>query len=256
METVSWGIKELDKEIGEIKKYSLILFHQEDSLSRGIDVLYYILAKKLKEDELIGYFNISYPLPLVLKVLSRFGVDPIKALESRNLAIIDTFGSFYGIRTNIKGVYMLEGMLSSETLPAKYARVVELHKEDWAKFGMFEGRNIFGFAIAISSYLELFGRVDEVLRYIELSSEIRHVHPAYRKYPRGTNFWLWIGKGNEEVFGSVFRRADYVIRTRSHLGDEGIKRELIILKTPGISEDIVKFEYEFKDTRPVLKRVL
>ncbi|AFK22111.1 hypothetical protein [Pyrococcus sp. ST04] len=247
MEYVSWEIKALDKELDGIRKYSLVLIHQEDPLSRGVDLLYYILTEKLKQDNLIGYFNISYPLPLVLRALRRFNIDPIEALKSLRLAIIDTFGSFYGVKSNLPSVWVLEGMLSSETLPAKYARVIEEHKSVWAKEGLFEGRDIYGFAVAISSYMELFNSSEETLRYLELSSEIMSIHPAYKKYPRGTNFWLWLGKGHKEVFASVYRRADYVLRTRSYFTDDGIKRELIILKTPEFEDEVIKFEYEFEE---------
>ncbi|AMM53681.1 hypothetical protein [Pyrococcus kukulkanii] len=252
---VSWEIKALDKEIGEIKKYSLVLIHQEDPLSRGIDILYHILTTKLKKDNLIGYFNISYPLPLVFRAMRRFGIDPVKELEELRLAIIDTFGSFHGIRSTIKGVWTLEGMLSSETLPAKYARVIEAHKSVWAENNMFEGRDIYGFAVAISSYLELFGSPEETLRYLELSSEVRAVHPAYKKYPRGTNFWLWMGKDHPDVFASVYRRADYVLRTRGYLTEDGIKRELIVLKTPELEEEIIRFEYEFEKDKIKLSKI-
>ncbi|ASJ17621.1 hypothetical protein A3L04_09570 [Thermococcus chitonophagus] len=252
---VSWEIDVLDKEVGEIKKYSLVLLHQEDSPSRGVDLLFYIISKKLRSDSLVGYFNISYPLPLVLKALERFSINPVEYLESYKLSIIDTYGSFHGIKTKLPSVWFLEGMLSSETLPIKYAQVIEAHKKIWAERGMFEGREIYGFAVAISSYMELFNSPEETLRYLEVSSEVRAVHRAYKKYPRGTNFWLWIGKEYEDVFASVYRRADYVLRTRSYFTEEGIKRELMVLKTPDTEPRIMKFEYSFKDGKVKMTKI-
>lgn len=139
-----------------------------------------------------------------------------------------------------QGVWYLEGMLSSETLPGKYAKVIEAHKSVWAREGMFKDRDIFGFAVAMSSYLDIFGSREETLRYLELSAEVRSKHSAYKKYPRGTNFWLWVGKRDEGVLNSVYRRADYVLRTRSRFTEEGIKRELLVLKTPELVEEIKK----------------
>ncbi|AAL80549.1 hypothetical protein PFDSM3638_02085 [Pyrococcus furiosus DSM 3638] len=252
---VSWDIEFLDKEVGEIKKHSLILIHEEDLPSRGRDLLYYIMAEKLRKGNLVGYFNISYPLQMVFRALERFNLNPIELLHSRILAIIDTFGSFYGIKTNLPGVWYLEGMLSSETLPGKYAKVIEAHKSVWAREGMFKDRDIFGFAVAMSSYLDIFGSREETLRYLELSAEVRSKHSAYKKYPRGTNFWLWVGKRDEGVLNSVYRRADYVLRTRSRFTEEGIKRELLVLKTPELVEDIPVFEYEFKGDKIVGRRI-
>ncbi|AEC51854.1 hypothetical protein PNA2_0938 [Pyrococcus sp. NA2] len=254
---VSWGFKTLDREIGEIKEHSLVLIQQEDATSRGVELLYQILSSKLKQGNLIGYFNISYPFPLVMKALERFGIDPKKAIEDRRLAVIDTFGSFYGVRVNFPMVSYLEGMLSAESLSMKYAKIVQEHKETWKRLGLLEGRDIYGFAVAVSSYAKLFSGIDETLRYFELSSEIMRSHPAYKKYPVGVaNFWLWIGKGPEVIFASVYRRVDYVLRTRSYFTEDGIERELVVLKTPELEEEIIKFEYEFKKDGIKLSRKL
>ena len=251
---ISWEIEELDREIGKIKKHSLILIHEEDASSRGKDILFYILSRKLKSDNLVGMFSISYPLQLIIRIISRFGVDVIKYLENHRLAIVDTFGSFHGIKATMPGVWYLEGMLSSETLPIKYAKAVEDHKKVWMDLNLFEGRELYGFAISMSGYLEVF-TPEETLRYLETSAEVRYGHPAYKKYPRGTNFWLWEGVKDKRVLLSVYRRADYVLKTRSSLGENGIKRELLVIKTPKPIEELVRFEYEFKGNEPKLRRV-
>ncbi|AEH25270.1 hypothetical protein [Pyrococcus yayanosii] len=242
---IPWEIDGLDEVLGGIRRYSLVLLHEVDPRSRGKELIYHIIKRKLEEDNLVGYFNISYPLNVVFRTMRRVGIDVDGALAERRLAMVDTFGSFYGIKYNVESVWYLEGSLSSETLAAKYARVIEAHKKVWAERGMFEGRELFGFAVDMTTYIDLFNSEEETLRYLEVSADIRAVHSAYRKYPRGTNFWVWSGMKSPKVFASVYRRADYVLRTRSYLAEDGVKRELIVLKTPEMGSRLIRFEYTF-----------
>lgn len=46
-----------------------------------------------------------------------------------------------------------------------------------------------------------------------------------------------------------------MLKTRSSLGENGIKRELLVIKTPKPIEELVRFEYEFKGNEPKLRRV-
>lgn len=240
----SWEFKILDKEIGKIRPTSYILLHELDPRSRGRDLIFEFIRKKLEKDNLLGFFNISYPLPLLLKILKKRGIDFEKYLDNNRFLIIDTFGSIYNLRYDIKNVWYLEDATSLELLSIKYAQVVKAHKEEWARLGLFEGREIWGVAMDLSEYERIFSE-EGTLRYIEVSADVRRRHEAYTKFPKGTNIWVYSGKGSR-VLPSIYRRSHYVLRTRSEITDEGVKRELLVLKTPNLSE-FKRFEYRFTD---------
>nr|WP_206204553.1 hypothetical protein [Thermococcus sp. 21S7] len=238
--------------MGGIKEHSLILIHERDPRSRGKEILYYIMRRKLEKGNLVGYFNISYPIHLLIIVLEKLGIPTKRYLEGQTLAIVDTFGSFYDISMPSRGIWYLSGSLSSDVLPNKYAEVVEAHKKKWAELNLFEGRKLFGFAIDISSYLELLGGEKETLKYLELSAEIRSKSRAYRKYPTGTNFWLWSGDRGKNVLASTYRRADYVLRTSSEIKNGEIVRRLEIIKSRVPQNEILTFRYHFENGVPIL----
>ncbi|WP_237705082.1 hypothetical protein [Thermococcus zilligii] len=252
MEMIELGLRELDRALGGIKEGSHILLHEEDPRSLGRELVFEFLKCKLKKDSLIGLFNISQPLPLMLQIMRKRGIDVDRYLDSLNLAIIDTFGSFYGPRVERKGVWYLSGSLSYELLSRKYAEAVRAHKELWKREGMFEGRELWGVAMDVSEYSHIFGEED-ALSYFEVSAEIRRRHSAYRDYPTGTNIWVFSGKA-DRVFSSLYRRMDYVIRTRSELTENGVKRYLCVLKAPGVDE-VITFEYSLENEGLALRRI-
>ncbi|WP_099211754.1 hypothetical protein [Thermococcus henrietii] len=251
----SWEIPALDETLGELKKYSFVLIHEVDPRARGKEILLHILREKLKRGDLVGYFNISYPIHILMKAFEVSGIDARKYLNEENLAIIDTFGSFYDVVSNLGGVWYLRGSLSADVLPAKYVEVVEAHKKRWAKLKMFQGRELYGFAMDVSDYIDMLGGESETLRYLEISAELRANARAYREYPKGTNFWLWGRKGGLRVLASVYRRATYVLRVRSELSGDRVVRYLEVLKAPDIGGEVIKFAYHFENGVPVLRRV-
>ncbi len=245
-------MKELDELLGGIREHSYILFHEEDPRSLGRELVFRFIRYKLEGDNLMGIFSIIYSLPFLLDIMRRNGIDAESYLDSLNLAIIDTFGSFYGPRIRRRGVWYLPGSPSYELLSRKYAEAVRAHKELWAEEGMFSGRELWGVAMDVSEYTRIFGEAN-TLSYFEVSAEVRRQHEAYRKYPTGTNVWVFSGKA-DRVFSSLYRRVDYVFRTRSVLTDDGVRRYLCILKAPGIST-VPVFEYSLLEGEIRMRRV-
>ncbi|WP_297549638.1 hypothetical protein [Thermococcus sp.] len=252
---LSWEIPELDKELGGILKQSFILIHEVDPRARGKDILLHILREKLKKDNLVGYFNISYPLHVLMRAFETSGINAREYLKRGNFTIIDTFGSFYDVISDLEGIWYLKGSISAEVLPTKYVEVVEAHKKIWAERGLFKGRELYGFTMDVSDYIEILGGELETLRYLEISAELRAKARAYREYPKGTNFWLWGPKESSQVLASVYRRATYVIRVRSELNGMEVVRYLEILKAPDLKSRIIKFKYHFKNGVPKLEKL-
>ncbi|BAD84395.1 hypothetical protein, conserved [Thermococcus kodakarensis KOD1] len=248
---IKLGIKPLDEALGGVKEHSYILLHEEDPRSLGRELVFEFMKNKLENDNLVGFFNISHALPILIEIMKKRGINVDEYLDSLNLAIVDTFGSLYGPRIERRGVWYLSGSLSYELLSRKYAEVVRAHKELWKKENMFEGRELWGVAMDLSEYSNIFGEAN-ALSYFEVSAEIRRRHRAYREYPTGTNIWVFSGKP-DRVFSSLYRRVDYVVRTRSELTEEGVKRYMCILKAPGVS-DVISFEYSFTRNGIEMKR--
>ena len=249
---LSLGIEAVDSTLGGVQKGSYILLHEQDPRSMGRELAFMFLKKKLQEDNLIGMFNLSYPLPTLFHLFKKRGVDAESYLRSKNLVIIDTFGSLYGLRVDMEGVQYLKGSLSPEVLSKKYADVVGAHKEEWPRLGMFEGRELWGISMNINEYTKIFNE-STVLSYFEVSAETRRRHRAYREYPTGTNIWVYVG-GPDRVFASLYRRMDYVIRTRSERVGDTVKRYLCILKAPGMWQSIT-FEYSFTPDGVEFRRI-
>ncbi|ALV63969.1 hypothetical protein ADU37_CDS22720 [Thermococcus sp. 2319x1] len=238
----SWEFDILDKEIGKIKPTSYMLLHEMDARSRGREIVLEFLRRKLEKEHLVGFFNISYPLPILLMILKKHGIDAEKFLESERFAIIDTFGSIYDLKYNLKNVWYIEGSVSMELLSPKTARIVRRIKEKWTQIGLINEKEIWGVVMDISEYEKIFSE-DETIRYFEVSGEVRRRDEAYTKFPKGTNIWVYSGN-SEKVLPSIYRRAQYVLRTRSEITKDGVKRELIVLKTPKLGE-VKRFRYSF-----------
>lgn len=251
----SWEIKALDEELGRLREHSFVLLHEADPRARGKEILFHILGEKLKKGSLVGYFNISFPIHILMRAFEISGIDWREYLKSGTLAIIDTFGSFHDIVSDVEGVWYLKGSLSADVLPAKYVAVVEAHKRKWAERGMFEGRDLYGFTVDVSDYIDMLGGELETLKYLEISAEMRANARAYREYPKGTNFWLWGRKGSPQILASVYRRATYVLRVRSELSGNRVVRYLEVLKAPGMGSELIRFTYHFDGSVPVLERV-
>lgn len=248
----SWEFEVLDREIGKIMPTSYILLHEVDARSRGRELLLELTKRKLEKESLLGFFNISYPIPVLFKIFKKRGIDFKKYLKSGNFAIIDTFGSLYGLKYSCENVWYLEGAVSLELLSVKYAQAVKALKEKWAQRGLFDGRELWGVVMDISEYERIFGMY-ETLRYLEVSADVRRRHEAYVKFPKGTNIWVYSGKGSK-VLPPIYRRANYVIKTVSEITDEGVKRELWVVKTPELS-GVKRFEYKFTDKGIELRSV-
>lgn len=136
----SWEFEVLDREIGKIMPTSYILLHEVNARSRGRELLLELTKRKLEKESLLGFFNISYPIPVLFKIFKKRGIDFKKYLKSGNFAIIDTFGSLYGLKYSCENVWYLEGAVSLELLSVKYAQAVKALKEKWAQRGLFVGK--------------------------------------------------------------------------------------------------------------------
>jgi hypothetical protein len=241
MRMLKTGIKPLDDGLGGVKERSLILLHEADPRSLGKLIAFELLKKKIDEDHLIGYFNIGTPIDLLLDLLTKMGIDYEGAFERGILFIVDTFGSIYDHRTEHKNVQYLKKPISIENLNDRYMEVIEDHKKNWARGEMFKGRELWGITVSISDYKWMFGE-DATLKYLEFIDAQRHTAPVYKKYPSGTNLWVYSGIDNK-ILPFLYRKADYVLRTYSTLEEGKVVRKLRISKTPERSS-IREFEYE------------
>ena len=237
------GIKELDELLGGVVERSLILIHESDPRSLGKLIAFEIMRSKLDSDNLVGYFNIGTPLPLVLSIMEKARIDWKKHLADGRLMIIDTFGSIYDIKTDMENVWYLRKPIDIDTLNEKYLKVIEAHKQKWAEKGMFEGRELWGITVSISDYLSLF-TPRATQRYLEISDLQRSRSNVYKKYPAGTNVWVYTGE-DTTVLPLVYRKADYILKTESRIENGEIKRYLHIIKAPEIN-DVFNIEYGFE----------
>lgn len=238
----SWEFDILDREIGKIKPTSYILFHEMDARSRGRELIFEFMKRKLEKGSLMSFFNVSCPLSVLFAMFKRHGIEPEKSLESDRFAIIDTFGSIYNIKYNVKNVWHIEGSISIELLSPKTAHIVKRIKERWAQMWNIHEKELWGVVMDISEYERIFSE-EETLRYLEVAGEVRRRHEAYIKFPKGTNIWVYSGEGSR-VLPSLYRRSQYVLRTKSEITEDGVKRELIVLKTPKLGKTR-RFEYAF-----------
>ncbi|WP_240922821.1 hypothetical protein [Thermococcus sp. Bubb.Bath] len=177
------------------------------------------------------------------------GIDWRRHLHKQRLMIIDTFGSIYGIKTDMENVWYLKKSVDIDTLNDKYIDILRAHKEKWKQLGMFGGRELWGVTISMSDYLNIFGLVP-TQKYLELSDLKRATSDVYKKYPAGTNVWVYSGN-DTVVLPLIYRKADYVIRTESTIQNGKIRRFLRVLKAPG-RRDVPRIEYGVKDWKVVL----
>lgn len=241
------GIDPIDKDLGGVEERKLVLIHEADPRSLGKLLALQIMKEKLDSDNLVGYFNIGMPLTMFLSVAKRLGIDVERHLHENRLMIIDTFGSLYDVRREIENVWYLSKPISLEILNDKYLEVIRAHKEKWRQLNMFEGRELWGITLSISDYLHMFGAT-KTQRYLEMADILRARADVYRKYPAGTNVWVYSGT-DMAVLPLLYRKAEYVLRTESKISDDGrIVRLLRIVKAPYV-EDILSYEYKVHKDR-------
>ncbi len=235
------GLKPVDRVLGGVKERSLILIHEADPRSLGKFLALQVMKEKLESDNLVGYFNIGLPLSTFTAVAERFGIDIERHLRENRLMIVDTFGSLYNLRQGTGNVWYLSQPISLETLNDKYIEVIRAHKEKWKRLNMFEGRELWGVTISISDYLYMFGP-QKTQRYLEMIDLQRAKSDVYKKYPAGTNVWVYSGN-DVVVLPLIYRKASYVLKTESRItGEERVVRTMKIMKAPDL-DGIPTFEY-------------
>ncbi|WP_297497292.1 hypothetical protein [Thermococcus sp.] len=241
------GLKPVDRVLGGVEERSLILIHEADPRSLGKFLALHVMKEKLDSDNLVGYFNIGMPLSVFLSVTRRFGIDVERHLKEGRLMIVDTFGSIYDLRVEMENVWYLSGPISLEILNEKYIEVIRTHKEKWKQLNRFEGRELWGVTVSISDYLHMFG-AQKTQRYLELADLLRTNSDVYRKYPAGTNVWVYTGN-DLVVLPLLYRKATYVLRTESTVTEEGkVIRTMKIVKAPGL-KSMPAYEYTFRSGR-------
>jgi len=244
--TLKLGIPELDEITGGVVEKSLILIHEADPRSLGKFLAFEIMRRKLDSDNLVGYFNIGTPLPALVSVMEKVGINWKKHLSENRLMIIDTFGSIYDIKRDLENVWYLRKPIDIDTLNDKYIKVIGAHKQKWAELGMFEGRELWGVTVSMSDYLSIF-TPKATQRYIEISDLQRSRSEVYKKYPAGTNVWTYTGE-DTIVLPLLYRKADYIFKTESRIEDGETRRYLHIIKAPELG-DVRTLEYRFKGGR-------
>ncbi|MBO8175021.1 MAG: hypothetical protein H0Z18_07165 [Thermococcus sp.] len=238
------GIPQLDKIIGDIEKGSLIALIERDPRSLGSLISLLVTKRKLEEGHLVALLNKSLPLPVLLNRLESVGIDVDRYLESGHLAILDVFDSYYEVKYDIPGVFYVKGGIQEGAYLQKSVKEILNIKKEWMRRGLIgENTELWGINYKLSDYLDIFSEYG-LIKIIETTSEIRFVHEAYTKYPKGTNIWIFSGN-NQTIINLLYRRADYVIETRSILTEEGIKRELYLIKMPKMGR-IKRFTYQIK----------
>lgn len=241
---INLGIPQLDKIIGGIEEGSLIALIERDSRSLGGLISLLVARKKLEEGHLVALLNKSLPLPVLLSRLECIGIDVYKYLGNGQLAILDVFDSQYEVRYDTPSVFYIRGEIYEGTYLQKSLREILSIKKEWMRRGLIdENTEIWGINYKISDYLDIFSE-SALIKIIETTSEIRFVHEAYTHYPKGTNIWVFSGD-NQTIINLLYRRADYVIETRSILTEEGVKRELYLIKKPKMWR-IRRFTYQIR----------
>jgi KaiC/GvpD/RAD55 family RecA-like ATPase len=244
------GIKELDHVLGGVRERSLIMIHEADPRSLGRFLALEITRAKLDSENLVGFFNIGTPLPIMLEIMNKTGIDWERHLKEQRLMIVDTFGSIYDTEVKAENIWYLKKPITIDTLNNKYLEVIQKHKEKWAERDMFRGREIWGITIAISDYIRIFG-MQHTQRYIEIADLQRVKAEVYKKYPAGTNIWVYSGN-DTVVMPLIYRKADYVLRTESRVEDGEVKRVLKVIKIPDLKE-VPPVEYTFKNWKVTFK---
>jgi len=246
--TLKLGIKELDELLGGVTERSLILIHESDARSLGKFIAFEIMRRKLDSDNLVGFFNIGTPIGMLVSVMEKAQIDWRKHLTDGRLMIIDTFGSIYDVKTDLENVWYLRGPIDIDTLNDKYITVVGAHKRKWARMGMFEGRELWGVTVSMSDYISTFNP-KATQRYLEVSDLQRARSEVYKKYPAGTNVWLYSGE-DTVVLPLLYRKADYILKTDSRVENGKLRRYLHVVKTPNMGK-VLTTEYSFRDGRIV-----
>lgn len=249
---IKFGIKFLDEVFGGVKEYLYILFYEEDFCFFGCELVFEFMKNKFENDNLVGFFNISYVFLIFIEIMKKRGINVDEYFDLFNLVIVDIFGSFYGLRIERCGVWYFLGFFFYEFLFRKYVEVVRVYKEFWKKENMFEGRELWGVVMDFLEYLNIFGEVN-VLSYFEVFVEIRRCYRVYREYLMGINIWVFFGKF-DCVFLFFYRRVDYVVRMRSEFIEEGVKCYMCIFKVLGVF-DVILFEYLFIWNGIEMKRI-
>ncbi|AEH24111.1 hypothetical protein [Pyrococcus yayanosii] len=191
-----------------------------DTYSAGWQIFFGIIAELLEK----GYFpvisNYNLPLPNLFKRASAVGLNMRRELENDKMAIIDVFGSKYGLTYDFKNTYYLQGV-DPDTLNPKISMIYDMLRPKM------KGKELIRAVYTLGGAAMMLGE-EEVLKLLSITVAQRII-----QFPNSILLMLM----NRDVLSKRFiawvsEMSDYVIVTRSELTSEGIMERLYVVKSP------------------------
>ena len=187
-----------------------------------------------------GYFgivsNYSGPIGSFIKKASSVGFDIRKALENGNLAIIDLFGTRYGVSSRMPNVFYLD-KVEPETLHPKITHLYETKLKD-----VLSDRPAFRLIHTLDGAAMMLGE-ENTLKLLNRTLATRSIQLP------GSVLVLQV---NSDVVSKKFVAwavsvGDYVLVARSELGENGLAEYLYVISAP--YEDFEPTTYSLRVTK-------
>jgi len=194
-----------------------------------------IIKKELERGSFAIITNYTTPVQNIIMSGEQVGLDIKKELENDNLAIIDVFGSRYGVKCECKNLFYIDNV-AADTINPKLELILEQHIKPLVK-----DRRIVRVVYTLDGAALMFGE-KETLRLLNQTLALE------RKYRPNSIFVLPLTKKavSESFTTWVARISDYVIVTSTRLNGV-IEEYLYVVKS--LEEGFVPTSYLLHITR-------
>lgn len=238
MEILSTGIPVLDEALGGglLEDSNLLIVH--DVYSKGWTLAFEILKNRIELGDFGVIIDSVLPISSLAMELEAVNFDLMAEGEAGNVAVIDIFSSFYGIKYPLDFVYT-DRTLDTGTFLPKYGK---LYRKLLFKY--MKDRRPIGVDLTIDGLAFLFGTGNFISTFQKLMAEKEKARITEKRKRPINIFLLNKGRASEELVAWMSLYSQYVIDFSSP--NAPLEETMVVRKSPLPEFNPMKSHYRFR----------
>jgi len=248
---LSTGIKELDKALGGgiIEDGILLLIY--DSYSWGWLLGFEILKNRIRQGDFGLLMNYNLPVNRLGIRMDMAGIEMVREGQENNLAIIDFFGSRYGITYPYEFVYVVENFDAHTYMP-KFIRVYSKITEE-----RINGRRPVGLNFTVDGMAFEIGE-ETIIRLLR-SNLAKKELALLRKSPE-KKLPINITNVNKDRVSEKFiawltEMSEYVIEFSTKITESGLDETMHVIKSPLPNFEPKTYKYGIEKSKIKIEKI-